>query len=90
MGQRIGKAVTVYPLETEDGDYEAGKPCAYGLVRNVDGRTVFIAGWDGKPVVVVAVKGETNRLTEPVLASPARQPGGISGLLGAGNVGGVK
>ena len=86
----IGKEVTVYPLETEDGEYETGKPCAYGLVRNVDGRTVFIAGWDGHPVVVVAVKGDPVRGAEPGLSQPARESGAVSGLFGAGTFGGAK
>jgi hypothetical protein len=43
------------PLITDQGEYEVGGPCVYGIVERVVGKTAFIHGWDGRRVVVRAV-----------------------------------
>jgi hypothetical protein len=52
---QIGKGpVHKTPLITDQGEYEVGEPCAYGIVERVEGKMAFIHGWDGHRVVVRA------------------------------------
>ena len=82
----IGKEEHDTPLETDGGDYEAGQICPYGVVRTVKGRMAYIAGWDGQPVIVVAVKDEPSRPREdgPTVDAGNRDGFGMAGSFGGG------
>jgi hypothetical protein len=75
--------VTMYPLETDGGDYEEGQPCPYGIVKKLRGRMAFIAGWDGGNVIVVAVRGLSEGESGEV-PPPKNAGGGKLGLFGGG------
>jgi len=63
---QIGNGPVQYtPLITDGGDYEVGQPCAYGIVERGVGLTAFIHGWDGRRVVVRAVRAGANSSTSP-------------------------
>jgi hypothetical protein len=81
----IGKDEHQIPLETDGGDYEVGQICAYGVVKSVRGRMAYILGWDGEPVIVVAVKeGPGQPLHDESGDSPAGGKVGTVGLFGGG------
>ena len=63
---QIGKGpVQKTPLITDQGEYEVGQPCAYGIVERVEGKMAYIHGWDGHRVVVRAMRGGTSSPESP-------------------------
>ena len=63
---RSGKApLQKTPLITDQGEYEVGQPCAYGIVERVEGKMAYIHGWDGHRVVVRAMRAGTSSPQSP-------------------------
>jgi len=73
----IGKDEFKSPLETDEGEYEEGQVCPYGLCKSVKGRTAYITGWDGQMVVVVGIKDDVAHSREDRPAAALGAGGGL-------------
>ena len=63
---QIGKGpLQKTPLITDQGEYEVGQPCAYGIGERVEGKMAFIHGWDGHRVVVRAMRAGASSPAAP-------------------------